>query len=177
MRFSPPKCKTLTPRLSRANTDLWESSRTCPYIVTAINKLQPHLVSDSQMSARHESRFCEAVNPVKVIAICVQWKASAGSRKILTGVCLFCKSIAAVSCKKEEQKKKHTLSYVSTRVVTMGLCGITWKHVVLIALTDTLYAEVVLIFPMIICTDTENRTLFSAKTRQSITHRAWESNL
>lgn len=34
------------------------------------------------------------------IAICVQWKASAGSWKILTGVCLFCESVAAASCQK-----------------------------------------------------------------------------
>lgn len=50
------------------------------------------------MSARHASWFCEAVNPF--IAICVQWKASAGSPKILAGVCLLCESVAAASCRK-----------------------------------------------------------------------------
>lgn len=50
------------------------------------------------MSAWHASWFCKAVNPF--IAMCVHWIASAGSRKILTGVCLFCESVAAASCQK-----------------------------------------------------------------------------
>lgn len=106
------------------------------------------------MSAWHASWFCEAVNPF--IAICVQWKASVGSGKILTGVCMFCESVAAASC--EQNTSLGLDSGCNT-----GLFSGAWKHMVLTALTDTLYAHVVLIFPMIIYTDSESRSLLLVK--------------
>lgn len=72
---------------------------------------------------------------------------------------------------------KRTLLYVLTQVVTPLLSSVAPKHMVLTALTDTLYAQVVLIFPMIIYTDSASRPLLSVQSRQSITHRAWESKL
>lgn len=100
-------------------------------------------VSDSQMSAWHASWFCEAVN--SFIAICVRQESRAAAQKILAGARLLCESAAAVSC----QKHTPLLSDWSRNTAAIQHHLKTYGA----TLTESSYAQVVLILPMIIYTD------------------------
>lgn len=110
------------------------------------------LILRCQLDMRHD--FARQWIPL-LLFVCNE-KASTGSGKILTGVCMFCESVAAASC--EKNTSLHFDSGCNT-----GIFSVAWKHMVLTALTDTLYAHVVLIFPMIIYTDSESRPLLLVK--------------
>lgn len=97
-----------------------------------------------QLDMRHD--FARAVNPF--IAICARTK----KEKILTGACLFCESV-------QLRYVKRTLLYILTLVVTPPPFSVTPNHMALAALTDALYTRVVLIFPMIIYTDSAQSPL------------------
>lgn len=96
-------------------------------------------------------------------------KALAGWRKIWTGVCLLCESVAAVSCQKDTAL--HVDSWVGAPPL---LLGIAWEHMALTTLTDTLY--------ILNYSPNLARWLFiqiwdPCETRQSITQWAWESSI
>lgn len=99
------------------------------------------------------------------IAICVQRKASAGSRVILTGACLFCESVAAASCQKHTSL--HSDSGRNTAAIQHHLKTYGARS----------------LDRYLICSSSSNfpddylyrfgiKTVALGETRQSITHRA-----